>query len=650
MTDSTVIHQSLHGYSSGHKLLASSTAWPSNTRKLLQQYSDLSGPAVIDGFERYITGYPLPEIAAFAVACTWYAREMKRPGCVWTHSLVIDFDSLSMLSSPTQIQSLFRRPEGVLDFYEKPIHLKEMLQFDIHPALTGDAALPYELLRRIYEDANPVVVISPSSNDLEDLLLRIWTQQWPRLRRNFTFSSGSLSARFFDDKPFDLQVTPPASARVFLRDTGIYIVVDKARVSSSAIVPPWVKVAYDGMYQHSQHTLRDFLIEYGGDTNPNRSSFIPLVEVNIDLEGLTKRNDDAAVLDGFQRLVNHVASLFPDASEASHLKRDLFGFTDTPLYPTNNASELQLLLALSRTFRYTAFDVKAIMLRERAKAYAARDAMLAGTLLASILSANVTPIAAEILSGLLEGIPPERVVDVALPNPTLVPLFVSRYPALAFNRAVWQLSDTVSHSVVAALRIQPGTDWSSVAKAIIDAKAASVATDVFLETGSLGVHELLDRAESKESDLPIFIHTWGRVIEAHGSDVCSWLNARKSVKPLLLSFLMNTVDPHAALQCGSVLWEELLQYLSQLDADQRNRVAAYLFTYALIKADSRSADIASKTFQIVHDAQYHSVLTHEEHCCGLSPYCHSFPLKGGGITVNAFDRDMLIALFPIAGQ
>src|SRR4051812_5480513 len=84
-----LVHQTLHGYSEGHRLLAASVALPDDAQHLMLRMSDLSGPQVIQGFEEYLTGYPVPSLSAYAFAKTWYADEMRRPGCVWTHTLLL---------------------------------------------------------------------------------------------------------------------------------------------------------------------------------------------------------------------------------------------------------------------------------------------------------------------------------------------------------------------------------------------------------------------------------------------------------------------------------------------------------------------------------------------------------------------------------
>jgi hypothetical protein len=93
------VHQFLHGYSEGHRLIEGSAKLPSELARLMLKMSDLSGSSVVSGFERYITAYPLESINAYALAMTWYAPEMPRPGCVWTHTIVLSTQTLATIPS-----------------------------------------------------------------------------------------------------------------------------------------------------------------------------------------------------------------------------------------------------------------------------------------------------------------------------------------------------------------------------------------------------------------------------------------------------------------------------------------------------------------------------------------------------------------------
>ena len=80
MSEAIEVHQVLHGYDGGHRLLASSIDLSPSTQRLLLVASDMSGPRMYKGFETYITGYPMKKSGYYALARTWEAEEFSRPG------------------------------------------------------------------------------------------------------------------------------------------------------------------------------------------------------------------------------------------------------------------------------------------------------------------------------------------------------------------------------------------------------------------------------------------------------------------------------------------------------------------------------------------------------------------------------------------
>ena len=119
------LHQALHGYVDGHCQLALSASLKARDQKRLLALSDLSGPGAYVEEDGYLTGYPLLESGVFALGRTWPAPEMPRPGCVWTHTLLISFTDLAALNNLTALLSMFRRPFGVraAPEYAKPTTL-----------------------------------------------------------------------------------------------------------------------------------------------------------------------------------------------------------------------------------------------------------------------------------------------------------------------------------------------------------------------------------------------------------------------------------------------------------------------------------------------------------------------------------------------
>ena len=212
MTESdTLIHQTLHGYREGHRLLAASTTMPPKSEQLMAVLSDLSGHVVVRHFDEYLTGYPLPEFGAYALAKTWYAPEMPRPGCVWTHTLLIPFARLGRAQSLHIFVRLFARPHpDDYNWFTIPLEAKnENDQFDHAASDRNIASQVGGVLRKLYESPDqPILVPIGSPEKAEWSFLEIWSQQWPRLRRTFTFCTGSISGRRVDGRWFDLQGVP----------------------------------------------------------------------------------------------------------------------------------------------------------------------------------------------------------------------------------------------------------------------------------------------------------------------------------------------------------------------------------------------------------------------------------------------------------
>jgi len=103
------IQQLLFGYDRGHTLLAASGS--SAKKRAVTILSDTDwDPRTASGTESYLSGRPLDGQKCYALMKTWRAPEMPRPGCVWTHVLLIDEADLSRISKLEGLEELLRRP------------------------------------------------------------------------------------------------------------------------------------------------------------------------------------------------------------------------------------------------------------------------------------------------------------------------------------------------------------------------------------------------------------------------------------------------------------------------------------------------------------------------------------------------------------
>lgn len=109
------VDQAVYGYSNGHRELASSVTFSAIDTYELAAASDLAPGVKLEPDQSYITGLMLPESKKYALIRTWLAPEMPRPGCVWSHVLILDRHVLSTQADLTVLKLLFKRPARYQD-------------------------------------------------------------------------------------------------------------------------------------------------------------------------------------------------------------------------------------------------------------------------------------------------------------------------------------------------------------------------------------------------------------------------------------------------------------------------------------------------------------------------------------------------------
>ena len=314
-----LIQQTLHGYSDGHRLLASSVRLPKDAERLLLLLSDLSGPTGGEQFDPYLTGYPVESAGCYALARTWPAPEMPRPGCVWTHTLLIRDDLLGQLPRPEYLLDLFRRPSdrsGFNDFIEA---ISVPVWFEMGDTRLADESetppsLAAGLIRALYGATHAHTVLTvPRYSSAESPFLSIWRLQWPSLRRGFTFCSGSQAQRSLEGEPFILQASLERDLRRLDRGSVPPTLVHWETGENPA-TEEWIREAVAACVERGRASLQEFIDRVGRDLPGFMTWFYPVVQAYVIL-------NPSANLDAATRLIDFTAEQFPEAGNGREYKR-----------------------------------------------------------------------------------------------------------------------------------------------------------------------------------------------------------------------------------------------------------------------------------------------------------------------------------------
>jgi hypothetical protein len=295
------IDQCLFGYADGHRLLASSMRLSGDAVSELSHLSDIAPGAIFGSSDSYWSGLPMPKLGRFVLMRTWPAPEMSRPGCVWTHSLLLDTAIFEELQDLSALRQLTRRPDGLSGHspYTQPLELSSAAG---NSSTISRTERIEELLLALYEGSTGLVLVN-APGEVDDAVFAVWSQQWPRLRRNFRFQTAARrSGQASQGVRFDIKVQ-------------LYDGHGAELGGLSKHGRGWVEVAADDI-RGSGDGLRRFLWRYGKDVKHQRRSFRPLCQLYLIDAGL-------AASDHPVKSVDIVAESFADAGDAASLKKDI---------------------------------------------------------------------------------------------------------------------------------------------------------------------------------------------------------------------------------------------------------------------------------------------------------------------------------------
>lgn len=577
------VHQALHGYSDGHREIASSVPLASRDARTVLIMSDLASAGSSVGESGYLTGYPLLELEHYAIARTWMAPEMSRPGCVWTHTLFISFAELGAVANTRNILAAFHRPAaGISADYDKPLTI-ETTPAEPLDLPNGATAWTRHLLSALYDNPTDKIVASaPADCDPDQIVLAIWLQQWSQMRKSFCFCTSTNSDRTTDRIWFDLQLLPKLDRGLRTRFPDAKFLMDMPQVPRR-----WVEHAMQDLQAPGEVLLRTFF--QGVETKiPNgRMAFASLTELHQLLAEIPSR------LEAVDEALKLLTSSVPNSAygTARHVVMEHAAPFAASLSTEGLSFLVQNVSLLNEDMQRSHGEsiARAVWTRAPDKF----EQLLAASDTMCIESTNV-----------VDALPAEELLDGIRLVPDLIGTVLARRPELAADPALWGAKGPLRDAAFRYLK-EATELWPQTIKGMIASGASDLVQPAFGHFGAIAVWDeiapALDASDDLQADM---VRPWLALAVSDSSSVAQALTSGRIRTLRSLAEIARMTNPDdVPNDFGEDPWVSAVRNATGV---LPNYVATYFMAYLLSRALGRRsrncADLALIAFDTVYRA------------------------------------------------
>jgi len=569
---------------------------------------------MVNGFEEYLSGYPIPRSSFYAFAKTWYASELPRPGCVWTHTFLIEKRELSRVGDLRKLSSLFSRPHTSSDFsqYSNAIIFDENLIINegISDYYTSPQLQTAKLVRAAFFGLSPkpVFLIAPNARTFERIPLQIWEILWVGLRGRYTFCTGSLSNRVIDQVPFDIQIIPRSNLMTIRREASGAIFLDEQTEGANVIANDRELLVLEEMLQ--QPAFLDFVHRYAPDLSGGRESMKLLCS---SFRAIEDTRDGTKTLSD---LTETIALYFPDKDDATTLKKAIYAPPPTTTLKSGllDKKEDELLLELMTTTHYSCLNQENLSIKPRTRSLWMTSKYSAKKLLFDTLEVDHNPLFEDFLSETASVLSLKDTLEIIKAKPKLLSFFVLSNHQLANSPEIWRMSADVQREVFDVLadpNQKSSVDWNAVVSAMFVGGGEHLADRIVEKIGVAPLLENLDKVKSNPMGISRILK---RTVGSKDALVCEWLESNNSPSNSALIVLALSSEHGSCIFSITNLspWVELSESLqSESDLDIRTRLAAFLLAMGFSNRSQEAYKLVVRSFQIVYQAAEMGVLPYD---------------------------------------
>jgi hypothetical protein len=467
------------------------------------------------------------------------------------------------------------------------------------------------LISALYmESDKPVVIPASNAESREGVVLAIWSQQWPALRATFRFCTGSLSARTYGGRAFDLQVVPHKLVRELQRSPNAFVIVFENGSPGPSPNPretaPWMMTAAQDL-AIGKGSFRDFLWRFADSGPEQRSLYSKMGELFSFFHDFDTSRDSSKTLEITRRL----SKSFPEAESGVALKYALYGPVGSPELQLPFISEQARLGELARTPFWNSFDAIQLQLRERGRRFWKNDPAQGKTFLVELLDGSSNPLADEIVAGLAESISVRDACEIARERPPLLLALVMRSADIVASKEFWECKVSLQtyYGILDFLKTDkaagvPATRWipfvvenrtNDLASAVVERFAAETVS-VFFERA---------RATGREGHW-IPEQAWRSALATRQHELLSLLDREGyATSPSAMTLFAGLLDSHRQelANRGLLPWLDLVRSGLDLVLQFPNAEASgFLLSLGFQHSEKESLELVRGCFEHVHAA------------------------------------------------
>ena len=590
----------LYGYKNGHSLLNTSVNLPIEDKSILLELSDWSGINEKQ-ISSYLTGFPLIQSDFYALIRTWYADDMPRPGCAWSHVLLVPKKNFSDIENIYQLNAFFLKPNINCDFTE----YEKLLEFETDSKINlnlSNLIEPFSLgfsenyvkniIYQLFSNENPVYIESKVSKaEIDKLFLTLWWSQPVNNRFVFSFCAGSYKPRKKLNKELDFQCIYNDS---YNQNWGTNL------NKNNDINIDWVNTLFKNLSTNNRSFIK-YLNNLTDDITSNKNRIVGLSEIFNLIDGEIIYKDSKLFVD---QILNLLSSYFPDKNEARKIKKALL--SEEVLKSLD--IESYFLKQFFKSEGFSAFDIDELKIPYRILNIYESNSLLFFELVNNILNEDIYDLGISILRESAKNISKNDIDILFNDYWSIFSVYIILRPEILKLNQNWTINEAKCLEIINLLisnrnDINSEIDWEFLYIIILQKRLTlfPAINVLFSMIKPNHISFLLDWYNINDKDE--LKSAWNLELSKNPSSIISWIQNQNNINLHTKQLIVKVVNPNSKdiIKAGSKLWINFSESTKTLSLNDSIYIHAFLTSLAFNFNNKETILLLKNSFNIIYN-------------------------------------------------